>query len=226
MIKFESPFSYEKYKNKNGNWCYASVGYSTIYKYYAYPNNTRARLSQILILPPFQRLGIGTKMIETIYNQFKGNEKVIEITVEDPSDDFQSVRNYIDAKICRKLSSFGPENLRRGFTKEMVKDARENGKINSIQCRRVYEILRLLNTNRNDDAEYRAYRLDIKKRLNMIYIKQRRDLDKLEKRGMDTTALKLALPPQQERIEQLHEEYKLCETEYDRVVKRLKATCK
>lgn len=56
--------SYEKYKNKNGNWCYASVGYSTIYKYYAYPNNTRARLSQILILPPFQRLGIGTKMIE------------------------------------------------------------------------------------------------------------------------------------------------------------------
>ena len=65
MVNERFPFySYEKYKNKNGNWCYASVGYSTIYKYYAYPNNTRARLSQILILPPFQRLGIGTKMIE------------------------------------------------------------------------------------------------------------------------------------------------------------------
>lgn len=62
--------SYEKYKNKNGNWCYASVGYSTIYKYYAYPNNTRARLSQILILPPFQRLGIGTKLIEVSGNLF------------------------------------------------------------------------------------------------------------------------------------------------------------
>lgn len=160
-----------------------------------------------------------------MYNQFKGNDSVIEITVEDPSDDFQSVRNYIDAKICRKLPSFSVGNLRKGFSKDMVKEARKEGKINSIQCRRVYEILRLLHTNRNNDEEYRAYRLDIKKRLNMIYIKQRRDLDKLEKRGMDTTALKLALTPQQERIDQLHEEYKICETEYERVVKRLKENC-
>lgn len=104
----------------------------------------------------------------------------------------------------------------------MVKEAREKGKINPIQCRRVYEILRLLHTNRNNDQEYRAYRLDIKKRLNMIYLKQRRDLEKLEKRGMDTTTMKLALTPLPERIEQLHEEYKICEGEYERVVKRLK----
>lgn len=163
--------------------------------------------------------------MQTIYNQFRGDENIIEITVEDPSDDFQSVRNYIDAKICRKLPPFSVEKLRQGFSKEMVKEAREKGKINSIQCRRVYEILRLLHTNRNDDAEYREYRLDIKKRLNMIYIKQRRDLEKLEKRGMDTTSMKLALTPQQERIEQLAEEYKICEQEYERVVKRLKDHC-
>lgn len=164
-------------------------------------------------------------MIETIYNQFRGNDNIIEITVEDPSDDFQSVRNYIDAKICRKLPAFSVDELRKGFSKAMVQEAQEKGKINAIQCRRVYEILRLLHTNRNNEEEYRAYRLEIKKRLNMIYIKQCRDLDKLEKRGMDTTALKLALTPQQERIEQLHEEYKICEQEYDRVVKRLKDFC-
>lgn len=99
------------------------------------------------------------------------------------------------------------------------------GKINALQCRRVYEILRLLNTNKNKEDEYMAYRLDIKKRLNMIYIKQRRDLDKLEKRGMDTTALRLALTPQQERIDQLREEYNICELEYERVTKRLKENC-
>lgn len=120
------------------------------------------------------------------------------------------------------MPAFSVDKLRQGFSKEMVKEAQATGKINAIQCRRVYEILRLLHTNRHNDEEYQQYRLDIKKRLNMIYIKQRRDLDKLEKRGMDTTALKLALTPQQERIEQLHEEYKICEQEYERVVKRLK----
>lgn len=213
---------YEKYKNKNGNWCYASVGYSTIYQYYAYPTNIRARLSQILILPPFQRLGIGTKLIETIYNHFKGNDKITEITVEDPSDDFQSVRNYIDARICMKLPAFSVDLLKKGFSKEMAKEAKEVGKINAIQCRRVYEILRLLNTNRNDDEEYRQFRLDIKKRLNMIYTKQKKDIERLEKRGMDTTAVKLALTPIAERIDQLHVEFKVCEAEYERVVKRLK----
>lgn len=160
--------------------------------------------------------------MQTIYNHFKGDEKVLEITVEDPSDDFQSVRNYIDARICQKLPAFNVENLSKGFSKLMVKEAREVGKINSIQCRRVYEILRLLHTNRNKEAEYRLFRLDIKKRLNMIYIKQRRDIERLEKRGMDTTSIKLALTPLNERIEQLHEEYKICEAEYERVVKRLK----
>lgn len=159
---------------------------------------------------------------QTIYNHFKGNDQVTEVTVEDPSDDFQSVRNYIDSRICRKLPAFNAEKLEKGFNKEMVKEARSQGKINAIQCRRVYEILRLLNTNRNNEKEYQAYRLDVKKRLNMIYLKQRRDIERLEKRGMDTTNLKLALTPQQERIEQLHEEYKICESEYDRVVKRLK----
>lgn len=160
--------------------------------------------------------------LQAIYNHYKGNDRVIEVTVEDPSDDFQSVRNYIDSRICRPLPAFSVESLRKGFTKEMVKEAREKGKINAIQCRRVYEVLRLLNTNRNSEQEYRDYRLDVKRRLNMIYLKQRRDIERLEKRGMDTTTLKLALTPQQERLEQLHEEYKICENEYDRVVKRLK----
>lgn len=198
------------------------------------------------MLPPFQKLGIGTKIIEvtlqkvvvpisidftisfncrfgqTIYNRFKGDENVIEVTVEDPSDDFQSVRNYIDAGICRQLPAFSVQNLKTGFNKDMVEEARKHGKINAIQCRRVYEILRLLNTNRALEDEYRAYRLDVKRRLNMVYYKQQRDLEKLEKRGMDTTALKLAMTPIQERIEQLREEYKVCEWEYDRVVRRLR----
>lgn len=43
---------------------YATVGYSTVYLYYAYPEHIRPRISQMLVLPPFQKLGIGSKMIE------------------------------------------------------------------------------------------------------------------------------------------------------------------
>ena len=91
-------YSYEKYKNLDGDFEYASVGYTTVYQYYAWPEHIRPRISQMLVLPPFQKLGIGTSFIETIYQYFKGDKSVVDITVEDPSDDFQRIRNFVDSK--------------------------------------------------------------------------------------------------------------------------------
>lgn len=108
---------------------YATAGYTTVYLYYAYPQHNRPRISQMLVLPPFQGQGIGAKLVEVVYNKFKGDPKVIDITVEDPSDDFRRVRNYVDAKICRELPEFSPENLRKGFTKEMITAAKELYKV-------------------------------------------------------------------------------------------------
>lgn len=60
--------SFEKYTNSEGKTMYATVGYTTIYLYYAYPANIRPRISQMLVLPPYQKLGIGTKFIEVSNN--------------------------------------------------------------------------------------------------------------------------------------------------------------
>lgn len=108
---------------------YATVGYTTVYLYYAYPQNSRPRISQMLILPPFQGMGIGAEFIQIIYKKFQNDPKVIDITVEDPSDDFRRVRNYVDAKLCRTLPEFAPEQLRKGFSKEMAKAAKEKFKV-------------------------------------------------------------------------------------------------
>lgn len=89
----------------------------------------RPRISQMMILPPFQKLGIGAKFIETIYQYFIGDSKVIDITVEDPSDEFQRIRNYVDAKLCKDLPAFSPTVIKNGFTKDMVKEAREKYKV-------------------------------------------------------------------------------------------------
>lgn len=105
------------------------MGYTTVYEYYAYPQNIRPRISQMLVLPPFQKLGLGTKFLETIYNFYQTQKNVIDITVEDPSEDFQRMRNFVDARLCMKLKSFQKEELKKGFNKEMTKEAREALKV-------------------------------------------------------------------------------------------------
>lgn len=210
LIIFKIKFcSYEKHTSSEGKTKYATVGYSTVYMYYAYPQNIRPRISQMLVLPPFQGMGIGSQFIETIYNKFKGDPKVIDITVEDPSDDFRRVRNYVDAKLCLDLPAFAPNRLKDGFNKEMIDAAKEQFKINPRQCRIVYEILRLNATNVNDTDEYLAYRLCVKKRLNIPHQKQKEDLKKMEKRGVDVSVTAATVPTTEERIEQLKEEYQV-----------------
>lgn len=213
---------YEKYKSDNGEELYATVGYTTIYEYYAYPQNIRPRISQMLVLTPFQKMGVGTKFVETIYSFYQSQKNVIDITVEDPSDEFQRLRYYVDAKLCMKLKSFTREDVKKGFNKEMIKDARESLKLNPRQCRKVYEIIRLFYTNIHDKEDYTSYRLDVKKRLNAVYHKQLSDIKKMEKAKMDTEWLRARMPNLKLRIEQLHEEYEQVEKEYQQVIEKLR----
>lgn len=81
--------------------------------------------------------------------------------------------------------------------------------INPRQSRIVYEILRLAVTDVNNEAEYRNYRLCIKKRLNISFHKQRADLLRMEKAGVDTQMAMASLATTDERIEQLKEEYQV-----------------
>lgn len=43
------------------------VGFCTLYTFYAYPDTKRFRLSQILVLPPFQHKGIGAALLQAAY---------------------------------------------------------------------------------------------------------------------------------------------------------------
>lgn len=95
------------------------------------------------------------------------------------------------------------------FLKNLLQHLYLYFQINARQCRFIYEILRLQNTNIHDEREYEAYRLDIKKRLNLTYHKQRTEIKKLEKSGIDPQWIHASLPTVEERIEQLKAEYKV-----------------
>ncbi|XP_065053342.1 histone acetyltransferase type B catalytic subunit-like [Rhopilema esculentum] len=213
---------FQKQKGPTAGYEYNICGYMTVYHYYAYPTNTRPRISQMLILPPYQKCGHGAELLQTVYNFYQPKEKVIDITVEDPSEDFIRLRDYVDCQRCISLPAFTPDNLINGFSDSMATEARQKFKISKLQARRVYEILRLNVTNTGDPEQYRNYRLDIKKRLNAPLKKEARYLTKLQS-ALSEEEFKAAMfnLSGTEKMKRLEEAFKLLEADYRRVLHRL-----
>lgn len=159
------------------------LGYSTIYRYYAHPFKLRPRISQFLILQPWQRQGLGVQLLETINDDLRLDPDVLDIVVEDPSEAFMYMRDYVDCMACRSLKVFSKEALKeaKSFGDDMEHEARHKLKINKRQARRVYEILRLTTTDENDKSEMREFRLTVKRRLNQPYAAEKRKLEKCQK---------------------------------------------
>jgi len=92
--------------------------------------------------------------------------------VEDPSDGFVRLRDFVDCSTCHKLlpDFSDAAKLKAGLTPAMQKAANRELKLCKPQVRRAYEILRLKATNRQDEAEYKAYRVYVKRRLYAPFI--------------------------------------------------------
>ncbi|KAI9804100.1 MAG: hypothetical protein M1825_001502 [Sarcosagium campestre] len=62
----------------------------------------RERISQFVILPPFQRSGHGRALYSGLVNRFIADPTVHEITVEDPNEAFDDLRDVCDLARLRK----------------------------------------------------------------------------------------------------------------------------
>ncbi|KAL7627169.1 histone acetyltransferase 1 [Parahypoxylon ruwenzoriense] len=62
----------------------------------------RLRISQFVILPPFQGKGIGSLLYSTIFELATNTASAKEVTVEDPNEDFDMLRDLCDLKYLRK----------------------------------------------------------------------------------------------------------------------------
>jgi histone acetyltransferase 1 len=108
---------------------YSIVGYATTYRFYTFrpryqtslPNEvnvrigdmilppkeeisaaalpSRLRISQFLILPPHQSSGHGSALYNAIYGHALADETIRELTVEDPSEEFDVLRDINDWKV-------------------------------------------------------------------------------------------------------------------------------
>ncbi|QDZ25063.1 catalytic subunit of histone acetyltransferase type B [Chloropicon primus] len=148
------------------------AGFATVYGFYAYPARKRLRLSQILVFPPHRRQGVASGILGRIYEDASARG-ALDLTVEDPSEEFQLLREGLDAKRLEEggrgyYVGFVDEALRKGKamldngmraetlllpSKEVYKRAETDLKIHRAQLRRVWEIVLLRRMRRSGGWE-------------------------------------------------------------------------
>lgn len=107
---------YEKRKRQNGTKTYHFIGYSSVYKFYCFPEKHRLRLSQFVIVPPYQHQGHGSELYKTIYNYALLTPLISELTVEDPAEAFEDLRDRNDIRMLLDNENF----MKEGFGNEAV----------------------------------------------------------------------------------------------------------
>jgi len=195
-----------------GEKVYHFIGYSTCYLFYAYPDKIRPRISQVLVLPVYQRQGHCSEIIKAIYKEYVSQKNVLDMTAEDPSENFQRVRDFIDAVNCLKLPEFQSQFMHTRNNRDKYRAALEHYKINRRQARRICEILRLYNTDENSEKELSKYYTLIRTRIASPFTSDRfRSYNTLLKKERDPEELE----------DYINKETKDTIDQYRRVVHRL-----
>ncbi|KAG5360633.1 Histone acetyltransferase type B catalytic subunit [Yarrowia sp. B02] len=227
------------------------VGFSTVYCYWFYepsvkeekaPKNSsladlqkqkfsptlRKRISQFVILPPFQGAGLGGKLYSLLFENFYADKNVYEITVEDPSEAFDDLRDRCDLKwlsdrgfpkqvfsLLQKTSAHGEKegDSRIGrsrvvagpFWTKWLEQKRLEYKLAHRQFARCFEMVLLACLEVSSPSKKRNIkdaRLFIKKR---VYVRNREFLEDLGGKA--------------EIMSKLQETYESMEEDYGRIMK-------
>jgi histone acetyltransferase 1 len=197
--------------------------------------HSRERISQFLILPPYQSQGHGSRFYGALVTSFLADPSIKEITVEDPNEAFDDLRDYCDMKRLRENGTFDRIKIntavpvpRSGklptssiIDKVLLQELRLRNKIAPRQFDRLVEmhLLSLI-----PEKNRGAYRLDIKRKPNQstvadkeydlwrLLVKQR--LYKFNRQAL----MQLDLP---ERIDKLEEVFRGVEADYGRLLRGL-----
>lgn len=81
----------------------------------------RHRISQVFILPPYQKSGHGKELIDTVYNISLHDPKCFEITTEIPSFEYQCLRDYKELEMILNSKIIDADQLNQ-LKKIVTKD--------------------------------------------------------------------------------------------------------
>ncbi|GIL67145.1 hypothetical protein Vafri_20587 [Volvox africanus] len=78
------------------------LGLTSLFNFFAYPTSCRLRVSQVLVLSPWQGLGLGKALLKLSYDLAK-SRRCADLTVEDPTPNLQRVREKLEVEMMRGL---------------------------------------------------------------------------------------------------------------------------
>ena len=84
-------------------------------------NYSRERISQFLILPPYQGQSHGRRLYNSMMNCFLSDSNVFEISVEDPSEAFDDLRDLCDLQRLRNIAAFSNLTVADNISREQLK---------------------------------------------------------------------------------------------------------
>jgi len=117
-------FLYEKrpVPGETNKFTYVFAGYCTVYGFFPFrvPDTPpasqefaldsdfalselpcRSRISQFIVIPPFQNKGLGPRLYNIIFKFYYSHPQTFEITVEDPNEAFDDMRDIADFHFLR-----------------------------------------------------------------------------------------------------------------------------
>ncbi|KAG0380175.1 histone acetyltransferase 1 [Mortierella sp. AD032] len=184
--------------SENGQETYNFVGYCNMYPYFYYPDQIRMRISQFLIMPPYQQQGHGSRLYQSLYTDFCSRKEIREMTVEDPNEEFSDMRDKNDMKHLDSNGVF--KDLQAPVKKDRIEQVAATYKLTKRQVARCFELALLRNLDKRNKAQYKAFRLQVKERLYKHNAEALATLDK------------------EDRIEKLHETFLSVEEDYHRLL--------
>ncbi|KAI7907161.1 acyl-CoA N-acyltransferase [Cokeromyces recurvatus] len=132
-------------------------------------------------LPPYKKKGHGSKLYQTIYQLFRSRKEICEITVEDPNEEFSDMRDKNDIRYLAEHNAF-KDIQKAPIADEKLNELCEQFKLTKRQTQRCLEMYLLSKLDKLNKEEYKAYRLQVKKRLFAFNYDILRDVEDEERK--------------------------------------------
>ena len=73
------------------------------------------------------------RLLQSVYDDLIPDSRVLDITVEDPSDEFRALRDFVDCRNALKMACFQPPAVHEGFGREMERECNEKLKLHKVR---------------------------------------------------------------------------------------------
>ncbi|GAA6037103.1 hypothetical protein JCM8097_008736 [Rhodosporidiobolus ruineniae] len=167
-------------RKKGDSVSYHFAGYVSFYSFFCWPDTKRLRLAQFVLLPLYHGQGHGSALYTLCYRNVLRRDEVSELSVEDPSETFDDMRDKCD--LYTLIEGGDLKEIKAPLDREKTEVIRKKYKLADRQFYRLCEMLLLLTADPTDEAQQRAIRLTVKKRLYLFNKEQLLQIEDKEER--------------------------------------------